>query len=730
MSRDIFNIIQRNPLCEDLYLDDDFVLYVKEHDARSDERKARPIDLKRYWLPTNTVYDQPLRFVDYDHYLVSLVYGLDYFARTNLPSNSKCNRICFMINSIIKFFEYCWLNTLFNLSEISASFTLKLANSLARDGWHNALNMDARVNSFLDTAHCADHPVFKSTNSNLSLSAVGFQSAIATNITGQEVAVYFNRIREFQVVRGWRETFRPNGKVSKGMQFSLLRQTLESINLLVHSDDENKVHNVPYPNYVRLAKKLTDSPGTTVDINSHDAGKLLEYSLEFVNSRSDRILRLLAFAGRSLNSSRSVQVKLKKVTCFARRIGYIDRDAIAPTGIRDMLTFLNSAMKDLLNACFIVIAIFNARRKREITHKKYGLSLGSGKIVNERAGIYIQKFYVEKTLKDYVSFYIAPATKKAITILEKLQLIFLDKPYKNHNFASLTDANLTLFRLKVFDASGFVKNYSQFDFECHEPRKSGNFIHSAIGKSLRLTPHMFRRLYCKIFINRYEYFMLPFLSYQLQHEDISTTQIYVSNPQAQTESAELSKLYDWNLCSQSEALIIHNDEIMMSMAEVTREKFSEIVYRSISAQNTSGGYAKLVRALYKKMFSSVEYGKPNLKHVETLLERLRSRGHGPHPFKHAQCMAGANKIKSKSKCWKPYDNKLHKENASPKLCQGCLFSWTSEEHVSGMESDLADMKTAAYQLQESSIAKKNLQLDIEEIEDVLLYHKSYLGKCI
>ena len=632
-----------------------------------------------------------------------------------------------MLSSLIKFFEYCWLNHVFDIGAISTSFALKLARILAKNGWHEALDINSRLTRFLDAAKEPFHPIFTSTNSSASMSSVGFQFAIATNIAGSEVAVYFDRVRQFQVNLGWRKAFKKNDKASKGMKFSLLRQTLESINMLYHSIDGYRAKTVPYENYAKLAKKLTENPGTTEDINSYDAGMLLEYSLDYINTKSDRTLCLLAFASKQLTQPGSVRKNFSRVMRFARRVGLVKADAVESENVKDGLSFLNASIKYILNACFVVIAVFNARRKRELTHKKYGLSLGSGIVINEKVGIFLQEFYVEKTVKNYVKFYIASATKKAITILEKLQLIFINKPFKSHNYSKVIDRNLTLFRYRPFGANGFSSKYSQFDFESFEPRMSGDYIFSAIGKSMRLTPHMFRRLYCKIFINRYEYFMMPFLSYQLQHEDISTTQIYISNPNAQAESAEISKLYDWNLKEQSEALIIHNDEIMMSMVEITKEKFSEIIYRSISDENTSGGYTKLVRALYKKMFSSVEYAQPDEEKMRKLLERLKSRGHAPQPFKHAQCLAGANRIKSKSKCWQQSDNQLHKENASPKLCRGCLFSWTSEEHVHGMELDLVSLKTEAAAVPESSIARINMEYDIEDLEDTLRYHKSYLG---
>ncbi|MCK8666763.1 site-specific integrase [Pseudomonas azerbaijanoccidens] len=563
MSREIFDIISNNPLSEDLFLDDNLVLHVKEHDARSDERKARPIDLKRYWLPANTVYETPSRFVECTHYFVALIYALDYFAASNPSSNSKCNRICFMLASLIKFFEHCWLNHVFDIGAISTPFALNLARSLAKNGWHEALDINSRLTGFLDTAKDPVHPIFTSTNSRVCMSSVGFQYAIATNIAGKEVAVYFDRVRQFEVNIGWRKTFKKNDKAPEGMKYSLLRQTLESINLLYHSIKEYRAKIVPYENYVRLAKELTGNPGATEDINSYDAGMLLEYSLDYINTKSDRTLRLLDFASKQLTRPGSVRKNLSRVMRFARRVGLVKADAVESGNVRGGLGFLNASIKFILNACFVVIAVFNARRKRELTHKKYGLSLGSGIVINEKAGIFLQEFYVEKTLKNYVKFYIASATKMAITILEKLQLIFINEPFKCHDYSKVIDRDLTLFRYRAFDGNGFSSKYSQFDFECFEPRMSGDYIFSAIGKPMRFTPHMFRRLYCKIFINRYEYFMLPFLSYQLQHEDISTTQIYVSNPNAQAESAELSKLYDWNLQEQSEALIIHNDEIMM-----------------------------------------------------------------------------------------------------------------------------------------------------------------------
>ncbi len=45
-----------------------------------------------------------------------------------------------------------------------------------------------------------------------------------------------------------------------------------------------------------------------------------------------------------------------------------------------------------------------------------------------------------------------------------------------------------------------------------------------------------------------------------------------------------------------------------------------------------------------------------------------------------------------------------------------------------MELDLISLKSEAAKVPESSIARINMEYDIEDLEDTLRYHKSYLGR--
>ncbi|WP_236467109.1 site-specific integrase, partial [Pseudomonas sp. PA-3-6E] len=168
-------------------------------------------------------------------------------------------------------------------------------------------------------------------------------------------------------------------------------------------------------------------------------------------------------------------------------------------------------------------------------------------VYNKENNIFEMMFYIEKNRKDYLPFYVGNATQKAAEALEKLQLIYLNIDYKTHSIGKLKDTNITLFRHKLFSAKGFLGSYTDYNFEAYKTGQAYHFISSRLKFEIHSTPHMFRRLYCTIFMNQHEFPHLPALSYQLQHECLATTQIYITSPITQSEAATLSKIYDWQI---------------------------------------------------------------------------------------------------------------------------------------------------------------------------------------
>ncbi|WP_236477190.1 site-specific integrase, partial [Pseudomonas sp. PA-3-11C] len=171
----------------------------------------------------------------------------------------------------------------------------------------------------------------------------------------------------------------------------------------------------------------------------------------------------------------------------------------------------------------------------------------------------------------------------------------------------------------------FLGSYTDYNFEAYKTGQAYHFISSRLKFEIHSTPHMFRRLYCTIFMNQHEFPHLPALSYQLQHECLATTQIYITSPITQSEAATLSKIYDWQIEEYIDTHKHHNNDIAKYMDEAIKEKFSEIIYRIISNDSVTGGYTKMVRVLFRRLQKSVTFkGLDDRQKIDTFIERLSS----------------------------------------------------------------------------------------------------------
>ena len=721
--------LKKHPLDTDISVTPDALLRITQSEARKDEKGYREISLQRFVLPPNSVYPTPTKLVDHEVSFLSTIYAVSEYSRTTPSSKSKADRIAFMLTTIVKFMEYIWLNDTFDLKELSTHLLKKLPSRLANGGWHKALNISERLSDFLATANDYKHPIFTSTNSKKSISSAGFQLAISTNITGKEIFLYFDQVQKFKATKGWPSAAKnQKDTLISGMNYSSLRHTLEALNYLYRTPNLYRLEKLPYPEYSRLCKKLTETPGRTKNINSYGAGKMLEEALSLLYKQGDIILQTMHYADACLstNDGRDLKTKLNDISRHAKSINlFITAENIyKPITIKN----LNDLTRELLTACFLIIAIFNARRRDEITHRKFGISLGACTIYNKENNIFELMFYIEKNRKDYLPFYVGNATQKAVEALEKLQLIYLHLDYETHSTGKQQDSNITLFRHKLFSAKGFLDNYTDYNFEAYKTGQAYHFISSRLKFEIHSTPHMFRRLYCTIFMNQHEFPHLPALSYQLQHDCLATTQIYITSPITQSEAATLSKIYDWQIEDYTNTYKHHNSEIAKYMNEAIKEKFSEIIYRIISNDRVTGGYTKMVRVLFRRLQNSVIFkGLDDRQKIDAFIERLSSRGHAPTPFKHAQCVAGNNRIKSRSRCFELSDNTLHKENATPQLCSKCPFSFTSIEHIKGLEQHSLELANEIKTLHPNSVTVKNLEIRLQNLYDIIEYHHKKLA---
>ena len=722
--------IKQIDLHSNITLSTDGVLHIPRYEARQDDLSYKAIDLNRFLLPPNTLYKQQQKLLEQPQFIMPALHAISEFSNSAPESKSKANRIAYMLSCMVKFLEYLWLNDVYRLPDAPSGLISQLPKTLAQGGWHSALKIPERINSFLATAQDPTHSLFSSYNWKVSLSSIGFQSAIGTNITSKETAIYFKQIQEFRKLRGWPSTeHATHDQTIKGLKYSLLRQTLESINYLYQVPDHLRLPRVPYPEYVRMAKKLTAPPGRTKNIDGYGAGMLVEKSLHYIYDRSDGILSFLAAVLDLLSQDLEPNIKSHLITKAATDANISDMFKNPLFGKNTVKTAeLNNLLRNLLTACFVSIAVFNARRRDEIAHPKLGLFLGCCTPYSLENKIYELKIYIEKTRKEHVPFYVGNATYKAVEILEKISLIQSYREYTDHACGALTEPRTTLFRYKTFTSTGLTEKFSCYTFSAFKGGQAHNFMRN-LGVTFTATPHMFRRLYCTIFINQHEYPHLPALSHQLQHDNWDTTQIYITGPVTQADAALLSRVYDWNINDYNETHVSHNEALAVELAAAAREKLSEIIYSIFSGAGSSGGYAKFITTLYKRLNRIVTFEiTKERERLELFIDTLATRGHSPRPYGHGQCLAFDIKLKTSSRCYEKNDNTLHKENASPTLCKNCPYSWTSPAHIKNLDLKLIAKTNNAALFRHNSVLRIALDENILKLRQTIDYHKNGITK--
>lgn len=730
---EVTNHFSERPPHPDIRLTNSGILGVRDHAARSDEPQFKEITLHQFWLPENTVYTVGMKLIEVPHLIITAIEAINFAVRASRDSKSKANRIFMLFRSIVKYIEYAWLNDMYDLGQIPKRFSDELPHLLADGGWHLALQIEDRLINYLDSATDQSHPIFRSTNDVTSVNSRAFQESIHTNINGREVTIYFNILKDFQLEKGWinsNQYIKKDNPTNLGMKYSMLKSTLEAINYLTYVNELSGSAIPPFPDYVRLSKKITEAPGHTRNIDGASAGIILESSLFFLYENASIAIDILKYAAVELENYKNPtnadrRQFYKKISSIANACGFDEKTGNVYKLYKiSQLSTLNNISRDIYTCCFILIAVFNARRKDEIIHKKFGLYFGSCTTYNERLKVFELMIYIEKTIKGYAPFYVGDVTKHAVSTLENLQELFfnLSAVEKDKNKAN---RELTLFRYKNFTWEGLSETPSYYNFEATPKGQSYRFLSEFVGLDMpiRVSPHMFRKLYCTIFINQHEYPNLPALSQQLRHGELSTTQIYITSPIMQKQAGSLSKVYDWNINEYDTLHTAHNEAILEDLQTARHEKLSEIIYSILNGQKTSGGYKKLVTYIFKKFNKSIEFANLDDNHkIKLITEKLKSRGHSPSPFSHSQCLAGSTKIRSRSKCWDKSDDLLHKENASPSLCAKCPFSSTSEAHLSNMKADALYLDANLRELEPNSINWINKNKELMNLRSIIEFH--------
>ena len=426
-------------------------------------------------------------------------------------------------------------------------------------------------------------------------------------------------------------------------------------------------------------------PQQTPNLSPKDCFALFRESLKWIYDYAPAILQI-ANEGRFIleNHSGSAQLTDRRVSsAMIARYRALSATQKLPyaelTGNHKGMQSWRGITETLFVACGIVIAINHARRANEIFGENvpYGLYLGCLQEVSKFPIEYRIDFYVEKGIQDYREFPANILAADSIRLLEEIYQVFRPLGVPPITAKSPPARDDKLFRLRRMTLSGFQGGFEGFSF-----RTSMNELFRLAGvdaKKFDGTQTPFRRMFTTLFLRRYDCPELSAMQNHLGHLDPGTTIPYQADlyPRASGESIR-------ELHGQSAPEI---DAMLKAIDKGRTDYLVELMEGLMSGKSTGGIFPKMVIKLAKRLGASADFRKLTTERRSGVLATsLQRRGYAPNVIAHVVCMAEQPRHTLQSaKCYS--DGRLHRENASSELCNGCVHSFSNENYLSTIEKD-------------------------------------------
>jgi hypothetical protein len=263
---------------------------------------------------------------------------------------------------------------------------------------------------------------------------------------------------------------------------------------------------------------LAANPGRTATIPARQACFLADRALRWVTEYSGEILRLLKkvepiLAIHPTKRHEAYAALVRKEKFSGPGAPRIFHDAYwhpfrkIPTG---EATLHDIAFRLLPTACAIVIAMFSARRKREVQN------LRDGCVVQDDLGRDWLETWVEKTIHDFERIPTPASVNCAVKVLSQLSAPARER----HGRKALFNFIAPHWGYRV--AYDFGDGLPLFASFCKVPALPS-------GEPWHFKPHQFRRFLSVIYDRQYKYSSLTALSAFLKHFDTSRTRTYTTD---------------------------------------------------------------------------------------------------------------------------------------------------------------------------------------------------------
>lgn len=744
----------------------DDVLFIAIPSARSDSPKYQRFDLCEFYLPPTLFCQHPIPLTDRPELISILQRALHAYGLRISPDKSWHQAMANATRTLCKLFEYSWLNGLYSISDWTTKDFEDLSQLLAKGGWAKALRLQERTRDWVqEIGREGVLAVLPSVRSRADWSlGEKFNQALGTNVRSRELRPAKDVVSEYLLgpkssaeskpadagpSSATSQARRKPGREKTGRSFELgmgesqLRQELNWLNLLGDILENPPVDFSPYPSTFRLSKELGRQGGRTDNLAPDHVAKLLVEAKWWIDELAPHALALCTALSEPLLQSNGQGVDSKEqianlMACDTRLAieNLLGCEIRTVTGNNSTPhSSATSVIGSLYTACFIVLAFLNARRKDELIHRKYGLSAVCLTPVNEAIDLYKCEFYIEKTFRAYVDYFIASLSVKAIRVLEQFSSVAREiRASFSHGAPRTEDVSEEredkLFELPRLNNSHGLLGYARW-YAFEPDGLARDFLRRALGENItvRVAPHMFRRGYALIFHYRYEMESMHALSYQLGHFDLTRAWRYVTD-EADGATGPAAKDYargrgPADRALNADLLGIH-EEVRAVGEDRLRELVSQVVANS---GRPNSGFQRLVQRFHQLLLRSQNFKELAAEEqAERITKTLIERGHTSHPLPHTNCMAARGRRNRGAKCFSSKTGGISRQDADALVCGTCPYGNTQKGHLKTIELDLERQQRRLANLPDhSSVTAVKLRASVANVAGMLRLQRQRLG---
>lgn len=699
--------------CRSLSFEND-VLRVGLKFPENHETGERTIDFAKAYLPPNRLHSVVTLLKDRPDLARIVVAAVDTYMLRQQDTKSTAHTAVSLGRTIIRTLEYFWLHEIYHLKWVTPAHWEAMLAKFVKGGWYVTLDLERRA-SVIDLRSL---PLSrrKKKNGLVEYCCDSLLVAMGANLGPGQVRLEYQR----GDTHGRLE--RARGEDTPGV--SSIAALVSHLNNLVELPKDMRATCVAHISPTAFAESAaTSSQGRTENFDPAELAALLCEAYRWVSVYSEPIIKLVdhvysdltAFEQEEVDESRLLRLlDAPETRALESHLGSRVM-TVARIGDWQHGLGLLGVVRTLLAACFLLLGVFNGRRKDEIASKAIGLYGDCFECVDDGLLLYQAYFYCEKTVHDYHQFYINGISFKALETVKAISDIAWREAARNGGEEQLGRTR------KVFCMPPRGRENTPTWYDYSGDPGAALLCERATGSAYCVVPnaHMFRRAYAVVFHYRYENADLYALSQQLAHFDLGMTLHYVLEGPSRVLAHHAAKM--WGDGGESQrARAAQAAELATEVKEYARVKLNDDVLEILQGgAGVAGGFPRLVQRFARKMLGRISYDDADLKEAANKVSGvLLDRGHTVVPFRHGNCNAGGPK--PGARCFE--DGTLARERASPVLCGSCPYHQMKRVHRLAVEDDLHRQRARLSTLGDS-LQTRAEQTALEATENLMAFYR-------